>query len=204
LDQLYDTLNSVSTVIFQVWTIRLSELRVRKRDLKLRHKTAEAEKAAEIQAFAERCTAKRAELVRRCQEGLAKAPEGFPSPDHPLYSRASRELMDLRDAEKRFAKARDYEGAKSVQRRADQRAEREREAHEKSRTAACKRIRDQVLAQNEKTLEAFDQHKEQKKQALIRTHDKLIESLTNMIQTTSKTIRELCCRARPGTDLAPV
>jgi hypothetical protein len=121
-----------------------------------------------------------------------------------VYSRPSRQLLDLRDDERRFARARDYEGAKSVQRRADQRAEAEREAIKKSRNLAWKRRVEQIKAHNARAVEGFDQHHAQKLQALVRQHDKLIESLTMMVQTTSQTIRDLRCRTRAGTDLVSV
>jgi hypothetical protein len=196
LDQLYDRLNTVSHGGFDALTIRIAELRDRQNGLKTRKQAVEAEKLAKLKDLKTKHREKRAELVQSCDEALAKLRDECPSPDHPLYSRASRQLLDMRDDERRYARARDYLGARSLQQRADLQESEEHTIHERNWGLTCKRKKEQLISKNETLLRTFDDRYSAKVQAKHKHYDRLIEALAMMIQATTRSIQDLRSRTR--------
>jgi hypothetical protein len=196
LDQLYDRLNIVSHGGFDALTIRIAELRDRQNELKTRKQAIEGEKLSKLKNLKAKHREKRAELVQSCDEALAKLREEYPSPDHPLYSRASRQLLDMRDDERRYARARDYLGARSVQQRANLQEEEEHMTHERNRELTCKRKREQLISKNETLIRTFDDRYAAKVQAKHTHSERLIEALAMMIQATSRSLQDLRSRTR--------
>jgi hypothetical protein len=202
-DRLYDRLTAVSHSGFSNRTIRINQLRGRRKDLRARKLAVETEKQKELEKFEEKREIKRTELVHQCDEAMQKLKEEYPSPDHPLYSKISRQLMDLRDDERRFARARDYAGAKLVQIRADVQAEEEYATHEKNRAITCKRMKEQLLAKNKTVIQGFDDRYEYKRHVLIKQYDRQLEALGMMIQATTRLIQDLRNNMRPTDDFSP-
>ena len=182
LDEISDGLNAVwemekdSPAKSKMKTLarRLDYLEKRKAQL-------EDEKNAELLRLTELQSVQLEEMHMRFEEEVDELQSRFPTEDDRMFQRSSATLLEMRNDEVRMVKAREYEHAKAIQRRADALEKLEKETKRSEMTKTCERMRDKLLADQKKAQQGFDIKWDGKMGAVRSQYDAQIKSIQTMI-----------------------
>ena len=182
LDEISDGMNAVwemekdSPAKSKMKTLarRLDYLEKRKAQL-------EDEKNAELLRLTELQSVQLEEMHMRFEEEVDELQSRFPTEDDRMFQRSSATLKEMRNDEVRMVRAREYEHAKAIQRRADELEKLEKETKRSEMTKTCERMRDKLLADHKKAQQGFDIKWDGKMGAVRSQYDAQIRSIQTMI-----------------------
>ena len=181
LDRIADEVNATWTLKVDPMKIKMRELAKRLEYLEKRKGELEDEKTAEMLNLTKLQHEKLDELQSRFEEEREQLPARFPNQDDRRYQKSSTTLLLLRDAERRYVMARDYDAAKAVRKRADAQEKWEKETKRDEMTKTCERMRDKLFAEQKMAQQAFDLKWEARIGAVETQYEARLFSLQRMI-----------------------
>ena len=181
LDRIVEEVNTTYTLRVDPMKIKMQELAKRLEYLERRKGELEDERTSEMLRLTEVQHAKLDELQTRFEEEREQLPARFPNQDDRRYQKSSTTLLLLRDAERRYVMAKDYDAAKAVRKRADEQERWERETKRDEMTKTCERMRDKLFADQKVAQQAFDVKWDAKIGAVQTQYEARLVSLQRMI-----------------------
>ena len=181
LDEISDEMNSVWAMKDSPSKSKMKTLAKRLDYLEKRKGELEDEKNASLLRLTELQSVQLEEMQARFEEERERLQEKFPTEDDRNFQRASPTLKLLRKDEVRMVRAREYEHAKAIQKRADELERFEKETKRGELTKTCERMRDKLFADQQKAQQGFYIKWDGKMGAVRSQYDAQIKAIQTMI-----------------------